>query len=208
MKVDCFMPDHGGVDMTTVAGNRGGAGVRACDCYNQVSGVETCECPPTGTGYLYEEGELIPVREQRQDQCNPDCINLGRGSCCKTWTEQRQDEEAKPDPHCRAVQRKDEPGLRYDAGKARYDLVPGDAFHEAVMVYTAGAKKYEDRNWEKGMSWSRCFGSLMRHAWAFWRGEKLDPETGCHHMAHAAWNALALVAYDLRGVGTDDRPKL
>ena len=105
-----------------------------------------------------------------------------------------------------ASQRVSEPALRFDAGKPRYDLLPPDALEELVMVYTKGAAKYADRNWEKGMSWSRCFGSLMRHSWKFWKGEKLDPETGCHHMAMAAWNALALIAYDMRGKGTDDRP--
>ena len=105
-----------------------------------------------------------------------------------------------------ASQRVSEPALRFDAGKPRYDLLPPDALEELVMVYTKGAAKYADRNWEKGMSWSRCFGSLMRHSWKFWKGEKLDPETGCHHMAMAAWNALALVAYDMRSKGTDDRP--
>ena len=103
-------------------------------------------------------------------------------------------------------QRKEEPALRYDAGKPRYDLVPGDALEQLVIVYSRGAAKYSDRNWEKGMSWSRCFGSLMRHAWAFWRGETNDPETGCHHMAMAAWNCFALCSYDLRKVGKDDRP--
>jgi hypothetical protein len=103
-------------------------------------------------------------------------------------------------------QRALEPALRYDVGKERFDLVPADSLFALVDVYTKGAAKYADRNWEKGMSWSRCFGSLMRHAWKFWRGETNDPETGCHHMAHVAWNALALVSYDLRKVGTDDRP--
>lgn len=146
-----------------------------------------------GVGYLYEEGELIPVRETRPE---PVLIH----------NEQRQD--SSPPEWVPPLERKEEPGLRYDAGKARYDLLPADALHSLVNVYTAGAAKYADRNWEKGMSWSRCFGSLMRHCWAFWRGETFDPESKCHHMAHAAWNALALVAYDLRGVGTDDRPKL
>lgn len=104
-------------------------------------------------------------------------------------------------------QQRIEPATRGDAGKARYDLLPADALHALVEVYTKGAEKYAPRNWEKGMSWSRCFGSLMRHAWAFWRGETHDPETGCHHMAMAAWNCLALVAYDLRQAGADDRPK-
>jgi len=102
---------------------------------------------------------------------------------------------------------KAEPAKRFDAGKPRYDLVPDDAFRELVEVYSMGARKYEPRGWEKGMSWSRCFAALMRHAWAFWRGEETDPESGLHHMAHVAWNALALVSYSKRQIGTDDRPE-
>jgi hypothetical protein len=98
--------------------------------------------------------------------------------------------------------------LRYDTGKIRYDLLPADGLEELAKVYTKGAEKYAPRNWEKGMDWSRCLGSLMRHTWKFWRGETIDPETGCHHMAMAAWNALALCVYDLRKVGTDDRVML
>lgn len=106
----------------------------------------------------------------------------------------------------RGEQRTQEAALRYDANKLRYDLLPDDSLVSLVEVYTKALTKYPERNWEKGMSWSRIFGSLMRHSWAFWRGERLDPETGCHHMAMAAWNCLALCSYSLRDVGTDDRP--
>lgn len=99
-------------------------------------------------------------------------------------------------------------GVRFDTGKLRYDLLPPDSLEELVKVYTKGAVKYAPRNWEKGMAWSRVFGSLMRHCWKFWRGETHDEETGCHHMAMAAWNALALCSYDMRKVGEDDRPIL
>lgn len=97
-------------------------------------------------------------------------------------------------------------GVRFDEGKTRYDLIPADGLEALANVYTKGAVKYADRNWEKGMAWHRVFGSLMRHAWKFWRGESHDPETGCHHMAMVAWNALALFCYDNRKVGEDDRP--
>jgi hypothetical protein len=103
-------------------------------------------------------------------------------------------------------QRVNEPGLRYDKGKPRWDLLPADALEELVLVYTRGAEKYADRNWEKGMSWSRCFRSMLSHTWKWWGGEQYDDETGLHHLAHVAWNALALVAYEKRKVGTDDRP--
>jgi hypothetical protein len=104
-----------------------------------------------------------------------------------------------------APPRKEEAALRYDSGKPRYDLIPGDALDDLAKLYDYGAQKYAERNWEKGMSWSRCFGSLMRHAWAFWRGEDIDPESGIHHMTHAAWNCIALVSYSKRKVGLDDR---
>jgi hypothetical protein len=54
--------------------------------------------------------------------------------------------------------------------------------------------------------WCRCFGSLMRHAWAWLRGEDYDTETGSHHLIAVAWNAIAIYTYSMRGVGEDDRP--
>ena len=106
---------------------------------------------------------------------------------------------------------KSEPARKYDAGKPRWDLLPPDAMHELVMLYTAGAAKYGERNWEKGMTWGRVFRAMMTHAWRFWWGQRHDDDqTGSrqHHMASVAWCALTLMAYDLRGAGKDDRPVL
>lgn len=98
--------------------------------------------------------------------------------------------------------------LRFDDGKLRFDLLPPDALTELVKVYTRGSVKYEPRNWERGMNYQRCFASLARHAVLWQMGQDTDEETGCNHMAHVAWNALALVTYQIRGVGVDDRPEL
>jgi hypothetical protein len=95
-------------------------------------------------------------------------------------------------------------GLRYDTGKNRLDLIPPEWEWELGRVLTAGANKYADRNWELGMDWSKIVGPLRRHLNCFLRGERLDKETGCHHLGHVAWNALALLSYDLRGIGTDN----
>jgi hypothetical protein len=96
-------------------------------------------------------------------------------------------------------------GRKDDDGKARYDLIPGDALHEVAKLYGLGAVKYADRDWEQGMRWGRIFAAMMRHAWAWWRGEKLDPENGQYHLASVAWCALALLSYELRDIGRDDR---
>ncbi len=104
-------------------------------------------------------------------------------------------------------QQKEEPAKNFDAGKLRYDLIPPDALRELARVYTVGAQKYGERNWEKGMSWSRAFGSKMRHSWDWFMGVEADPEDGLHPLAHGAFRDLQLLSYSLRKIGIDDRPK-
>lgn len=119
------------------------------------------------------------------------------------------DEPAKPE------QQKAEPGWKLDAGKDRIDLIAPEFIFGTARVLTFGAAKYAERNWEKGMSWGRCFGAMMRHLWAWWGGAgptrknfvfgELDDETGLSHLWHAACCLMFLVAYEERQIGTDDR---
>ena len=104
-------------------------------------------------------------------------------------------------------QRKLEPGARNDGGKLRYDLLPARPLEEMVAVLTNGAEKYGDDNWRKGMSWSRHFAAAMRHAWAWFRGENLDRDSGRSHLAHAAVSFMFLMQYVFDKLGTDDRYK-
>lgn len=106
-------------------------------------------------------------------------------------------------------------GRKDDGGKIRLELVPPELLFAVGDILTFGAAKYEARNWEKGMSWGRVFGALMRHLWAWWGGSgpttksfllgDLDPETGRSHLWHAGCCIAFLIAYEERGVGTDDR---
>lgn len=89
---------------------------------------------------------------------------------------------------------------------ARFELLPGDALAAVAVHYAKGSRKYEDRNWERGYAWSLSYGAMQRHLWAWWQGEDIDEESGTSHIVSAAWHALALVTYELRGAGTDDRP--
>ena len=97
-------------------------------------------------------------------------------------------------------------GLRYNAGKLRYDLIPPDALEVLAGIFTMGAKKYTARNWEKGFVWTECYASLMRHLQEWAKGEDFDDESGFPHMGHVMWNAMALTTFQLRKVGVDDRP--
>jgi hypothetical protein len=97
-------------------------------------------------------------------------------------------------------------GVKFDQGKARYDLLPPEFAEAVAVVLSMGATKYGDRNWELGMKWSRPFSALMRHMWAWWRGEKLDSESGLSHLHHAACNIAFLIAYEARNqIENDDR---
>ena len=97
-------------------------------------------------------------------------------------------------------------GLRYNAGKLRYDLVPAYAQEQYVKVLSAGAQKYAERNWEAGMPWSAVLASLKRHLAAIERGEDRDPETGELHSAHLMCNAAFLTEYYQIYPQGDDRP--
>jgi hypothetical protein len=96
--------------------------------------------------------------------------------------------------------------MRFNTGKTRFDLIPQSWIRSLAQILTVGANKYEPRNWEKGLSWSETLGSLHRHLDAWVSGEQYDKETKCHHLGHVAWNALALMTMQLRGIGKDDLP--
>lgn len=106
-------------------------------------------------------------------------------------------------------------GLRFNTGKNRLDLVPPEWFWALADVTTKGTEKgYPERNWERGMKWGTCLACALRHIFKFACGERYDGvfdikkgTTGCHHLAMAAWNVLALMTYDLRGIGENDIPK-
>lgn len=103
-------------------------------------------------------------------------------------------------------------GAKLDTGKIRMDLLPVLPLLEVGRVYTMGAKKYADRNWEKGIAYSRIYGAMMRHLLAFWSGEDTheviegDSSTECHHLASVVFGALALMEFERTHAELDDRP--
>lgn len=88
----------------------------------------------------------------------------------------------------------------------RTDLLPVGPLLKLARHFGVGARKYEDRNWEKGYAWSLSYGALLRHLFAFWSGQDIDPETGSPHMAAVAFHALALLQFMDTHPELDDRP--
>lgn len=96
-------------------------------------------------------------------------------------------------------------GGRKGSKLARFDLIPPDSLFNLAEVYGHGCSKYAPRNWELGYAWGLSFAAMMRHAWHFWRGRYIDPESGLPHLAHVAWHAFTLMEFVRREIGTDDR---
>jgi hypothetical protein len=84
--------------------------------------------------------------------------------------------------------------------------VDPNALMELARVAGVGHDEYGQYNYLKGFPFSWSYNAMQRHVNAYWAGEDIDPKSGLHHLAHAAWHCLALTAYYQRGVGTDDRP--
>ena len=100
--------------------------------------------------------------------------------------------------------------IKHDSKKNRMELLPPDALIATAQVFSHGAEKYTDRNWEKGegIVWDRYIGALQRHFQLFVAGEDTDPDSGFPILAHIACNALFLLSSHLRGIGIDTRWKL
>jgi len=90
--------------------------------------------------------------------------------------------------------------MRYNDGKPELHRILqfGSALEKLAKVMELGAVKYEDGNWLKGGKDDREYlDSLSRHLMSFVNAqtdvEEYDYDSGCHHLAHVAWNALALL---------------
>lgn len=123
-------------------------------------------------------------------------------SCSNSYTE-----DDRPD---KTIIEQANSGMRFNLGKIPWNLFMWDAAEQVVKVLQMGAEKYSARNWEKGMSWEETYAAAQRHLikW-FQYHEDIDKESGLNHLAHAAWNILVLLSYQLRGGrhrDNDDRP--
>lgn len=89
------------------------------------------------------------------------------------------------------------PGAKLDAGKPRPWLVLSGFAHaieEVVKVGTDGAAKYSDAGWmEVPNAKARYMDALERHLMKLRQGQSHDKQSGSDHLAHIAWNALAVL---------------
>lgn len=92
-----------------------------------------------------------------------------------------------------------ESGARKETeGKLRYDLIPPEVEKAYAEVLSFGAKKYADRNWEKGIPTDACIAALRRHLAAFQLGEAVNEESGYHHLKHCLFWVAAMITFEER----------
>lgn len=96
---------------------------------------------------------------------------------------------------------------KFDADKVRLDLLPIGPMTEIAEVFTFGAKKYFADSYRQGetVAFSRTYGSILRHLFAYWNGEDLDPESGKSHLAHAGTQLCILMEHNKHNRNKDDR---
>lgn len=97
-------------------------------------------------------------------------------------------------------------GRKFDKEKTRFGLLPPLALEETAKVLTLGAQKYEPENWryvDNGVE--RYFDALLRHVWAWKKGDTLDDETNLHHLAHAICCAMFIIDLELEQKNETDK---
>jgi hypothetical protein len=89
-------------------------------------------------------------------------------------------------------------GAKYDKDKPLFDLLPPVGIAHVAHVLTYGAKKYAPENWRKVVGWRwRYLGAALRHLFAYMNGDRVDPESGMLHLAHAACCLLFMIELDM-----------
>lgn len=96
-------------------------------------------------------------------------------------------------------------GIKHDNNKPRTDLISSIAMEEIGKVLAHGAVKYGPNNWRKGISWGRLIGAVLRHIFAWMRGEDKDPDSGLLHLSHAITTLMMLVEFQYTRRDLDDR---
>ena len=86
-------------------------------------------------------------------------------------------------------------------GKGRYDLLPWEAIHELAIHCEAGARKYGERNCEKGIPIHSLIDSAFRHLSCYMRGMDDEP-----HLRAAMWNIAFAIWMEQKSPEMQDIP--
>lgn len=94
---------------------------------------------------------------------------------------------------------------KFDKGKPNLSYLPYDALVEIAYVMEFGARKYGNKNFRKGHSYTRLINAALRHLYKFNEGIDLDDDSHLTHLGHCASNLLMLLWMVKNKPEMDDR---
>lgn len=101
----------------------------------------------------------------------------------------------------------DELAAKRAENKPRLDLVPYRIIEAIARQMEYGAVKHGLHDWRKGLPWTERYASILRHMFAWGRGENIDPESKRPHLEAAATQLAMLMEYVATCPELDDRWK-
>lgn len=98
---------------------------------------------------------------------------------------------------------KDSVGIK----KVPMSTVPAAVMAEVGLAMLEGALKYGRHNYRaSGVRASVYYDATLRHLFAWWEGQDLDPDSGLSHVTKAIACLVVLRDSMRQGMLTDDRP--
>lgn len=86
-------------------------------------------------------------------------------------------------------------------------LFPVNVLMEIAIALTEGARKYGRHNYRAiGVRASVYYDATLRHIFAWWSGEDIDPDSGLSHITKAIASLVVLRDAMINNKWTDDRP--
>lgn len=97
--------------------------------------------------------------------------------------------------------------IKDDAQKNRLELLPFDTLTGVADVFAYGADKYYKDSWRSATpaTYSRSFGSILRHLTRWYAGQEFDPESNLNHIDHAISQLLIMRYSMINNPEADDR---
>jgi hypothetical protein len=91
--------------------------------------------------------------------------------------------------------------------KVSLHYVPTQVMMEISLGMLEGGLKYGSHNYRSsGVRSSVYFDALMRHIFAWWEGEEIDPDSGINHVSKALSSLVVLRDAMMNDMLNDDRP--
>lgn len=168
--------------------------------------VKIINCSSKDSWYKNRMGEIFEVYKMHHDKKHyiikdkptylialKDCELVTKSSPCQNHDLETIKEESKATKH--------------DSNKPSFSSIPQKALLEVAKGFSHGKEKYGLFNYSGEMEVLRYMDALQRHTNQYLTGEDID-ESGVHHLALIACNALMALDSILTNKSIDNRNKV